>query len=197
MKTSKQASKQTNKRERERERRLTKLHANSINLREQYPRSMRLPDPFKPNLRVESIPEIKAPPVVMSDYTKPVQSRCPPFFASVDKDATTATTAAAAKEGKGAGIEAVANAEQQWTRQPQASSLAEQIKLWCVLRYVYLVLFCVFLFVKVVTPLTVTLAHTNNNTRPRTHAQLRLFQRSPCAKPPARQRPHWRRQGED
>ena len=98
---------------------------------------MRLPDPFKPNLRVESIPEIKAPPVVMSDYTKAMQARCPPFFAATGKkDATSdgsgSAGAGAGKDGKGMPAEeAVANAEQQWTRQPQTSSLADQLTLCC------------------------------------------------------------------
>ncbi|KAJ3079072.1 hypothetical protein HDU99_000192 [Rhizoclosmatium hyalinum] len=34
-----------------------------------FPRNMRLPDPFTPNLKVELLPEINQPPHVMSDYT--------------------------------------------------------------------------------------------------------------------------------
>ncbi|KAJ3103919.1 hypothetical protein HDU97_009731 [Phlyctochytrium planicorne] len=34
-----------------------------------FPRNMRLPDPFTPNLKVDLLPEINQPPRVMSDYT--------------------------------------------------------------------------------------------------------------------------------
>ncbi|KXS15104.1 Not1-domain-containing protein [Gonapodya prolifera JEL478] len=34
-----------------------------------FPRNMRLPDPFTPNLKVDLLPEIGQPPVIMSDYT--------------------------------------------------------------------------------------------------------------------------------
>ncbi|KAJ3063752.1 hypothetical protein HDU98_000453, partial [Podochytrium sp. JEL0797] len=34
-----------------------------------FPRNMRLPDPFTPNLKVELLPDINQPPHVMSDYT--------------------------------------------------------------------------------------------------------------------------------
>ncbi|KAJ3332113.1 hypothetical protein HDU76_001257 [Blyttiomyces sp. JEL0837] len=34
-----------------------------------FPRTMRLPDPFTPNLKVDLLPEINQPPHVMSDYT--------------------------------------------------------------------------------------------------------------------------------
>ncbi|KAJ3141458.1 hypothetical protein HK100_006468 [Physocladia obscura] len=34
-----------------------------------FPRNMRLPDPFTPNLKVDLLPEVNQPPHVMSDYT--------------------------------------------------------------------------------------------------------------------------------
>ncbi|KAJ3339473.1 hypothetical protein HDU93_008187 [Gonapodya sp. JEL0774] len=34
-----------------------------------FPRNMRLPDPFTPNLKVDLLPEISQPPTIMSDYT--------------------------------------------------------------------------------------------------------------------------------
>lgn len=37
-----------------------------------FPRNMRLPDPFTPNLKVDLLPEINQAPRILSDYTGPL-----------------------------------------------------------------------------------------------------------------------------
>ncbi|KAI9256566.1 CCR4-Not complex component, Not1-domain-containing protein [Phascolomyces articulosus] len=39
-----------------------------------FPRNMRLPDPFTPNLKVDLLPEIQQPPRILSDYTSPLEA---------------------------------------------------------------------------------------------------------------------------
>eukprot|EP00494_Astrolonche_serrata_P024012 UN24270 len=48
-----------------------------------FPVNMRLPDPFLPNLKVDLLPEIRAPPRLCSDITKPFRSQ--PQFESLIK----------------------------------------------------------------------------------------------------------------
>jgi CCR4-NOT transcription complex subunit 1 len=38
-----------------------------------FPRNMRLPDPFTPNLKVDLLPEIKQSPRILSDYEAPLE----------------------------------------------------------------------------------------------------------------------------
>lgn len=40
-----------------------------------FPRNMRLPDPFTPNLKVDLLPEINQAPRILSDYTGPLVAR--------------------------------------------------------------------------------------------------------------------------
>ncbi|KAI9490122.1 CCR4-Not complex component, Not1-domain-containing protein [Zychaea mexicana] len=39
-----------------------------------FPRNMRLPDPFTPNLKVDLLPEIQQPPRILSDYVSPLMA---------------------------------------------------------------------------------------------------------------------------
>ncbi|CAJ0847288.1 16872_t:CDS:10 [Entrophospora sp. SA101] len=41
-----------------------------------FPRTMRLPDPFTPNLKVDLLPEISQPPIILSDYTSALITHC-------------------------------------------------------------------------------------------------------------------------
>merc|ERR1711972_1185881 len=38
-----------------------------------FPRNMKLPDPFMPNLKVDLLPEIKIAPRILANYTSPLQ----------------------------------------------------------------------------------------------------------------------------
>ncbi|KAI7854467.1 CCR4-Not complex component, Not1-domain-containing protein [Circinella umbellata] len=48
-----------------------------------FPRNMRLPDPFTPNLKVDLLPEIQQPPRILSDYVSPLNSNN--FKQEIDK----------------------------------------------------------------------------------------------------------------
>ncbi|KAJ3175056.1 hypothetical protein HDU87_006452 [Geranomyces variabilis] len=77
-----------------------------------FPRSMRLPDPFTPNLKVDLLPEINQPPHVLSDYTSGLvqnnlkhdvdvylKTRAPVAFLMDLKSRLVATAAATAPTG--------------------------------------------------------------------------------------------------
>ena len=55
-----------------------------------FPRNMRLPDPFTPNLKVDLLPEIQQPPRILSDYVSPLNSNN--FKQEIDKFLETSPT---------------------------------------------------------------------------------------------------------
>jgi len=49
-----------------------------------FPRNMRLPDPFTPNLKVDLLPEISQPPRILANYTAALSTGQPSIKAEVD-----------------------------------------------------------------------------------------------------------------